>query len=73
MSLRINDEAPDFTAETSQGTIHFRDWIGQHETNLAHYFVDAERHGGENNGTAALVEFKIIPARCFRVEFLRVS
>jgi alkyl hydroperoxide reductase subunit AhpC len=28
MSLRINSEAPDFTAETSQGTIHFHDWIG---------------------------------------------
>ena len=28
MSLRINDIAPDFTAETTQGTIHFHDWIG---------------------------------------------
>jgi thioredoxin-dependent peroxiredoxin len=28
MSLRINSEAPDFTAETTQGTIHFHDWIG---------------------------------------------
>ena len=26
--LRINDEAPNFTAETSQGTIHFHQWIG---------------------------------------------
>src|SRR6185437_12510037 len=26
--LRINDVAPDFTAETTQGTIHFHDWIG---------------------------------------------
>ncbi|HEY1464724.1 MAG TPA: peroxiredoxin [Terriglobales bacterium] len=25
---RINDIAPDFTAETTQGTIHFHDWIG---------------------------------------------
>ncbi|MGB8115155.1 MAG: peroxiredoxin [Candidatus Sulfotelmatobacter sp.] len=25
---RINDVAPDFTAETTQGTIHFHDWIG---------------------------------------------
>jgi thioredoxin-dependent peroxiredoxin len=25
---RINDTAPDFTAETTQGTIHFHDWIG---------------------------------------------
>ncbi len=28
MSLRINDLAPDFTADTTQGTIHFHDWIG---------------------------------------------
>ncbi|MDA1061306.1 MAG: peroxiredoxin [Chloroflexi bacterium] len=28
MSLRINDEAPDFTAESTEGTIHFHDWIG---------------------------------------------
>lgn len=25
---RINDIAPDFTAETTQGTIHFHQWIG---------------------------------------------
>jgi len=28
MSLRINDTAPDFTAETTQGPIHFHEWIG---------------------------------------------
>ncbi len=28
MSLRINDEAPNFTAETTQGMINFHDWIG---------------------------------------------
>jgi len=28
MGLRINDTAPDFTAETTKGTIHFHDWIG---------------------------------------------
>jgi thioredoxin-dependent peroxiredoxin len=26
--LRINDEPPDFTAETTQGPIHFHEWIG---------------------------------------------
>jgi thioredoxin-dependent peroxiredoxin len=30
MSVRINSEAPDFTAETTEGTIHFHDWIGDH-------------------------------------------
>ncbi len=28
MSLRINDVAPDFVAETTQGTIRFHEWIG---------------------------------------------
>ena len=28
MALRINSEAPDFTAETTQGPIQFHDWIG---------------------------------------------
>ena len=28
MSLRINDVAPDFTAETTEGTITLHDWIG---------------------------------------------
>lgn len=28
MSFRINDQAPDFTAQTTQGTIKFYDWIG---------------------------------------------
>src|SRR5881392_3655693 len=28
MSLRINDSAPDFAAETTQGNVRFHDWIG---------------------------------------------
>ena len=28
VSLRINSEAPNFTAETTQGKISFHDWIG---------------------------------------------
>ena len=27
-NLRINDTAPNFTAETTQGTIDFHEWIG---------------------------------------------
>jgi alkyl hydroperoxide reductase subunit AhpC len=30
MSLRINDTAPNFTAQTTQGPITFHDWIGDH-------------------------------------------
>ena len=29
MALRINSEAPNFTAETTQGTINFHEWIGR--------------------------------------------
>ncbi|MFI5376558.1 MAG: peroxiredoxin [Candidatus Rokuibacteriota bacterium] len=28
MSLRLGDTAPDFTAETTQGSVKFHDWIG---------------------------------------------
>ena len=28
MGLRINDTAPDFTADSTEGTIRFHDWIG---------------------------------------------
>ncbi|NMG40428.1 redoxin domain-containing protein [Chelativorans sp. ZYF759] len=28
MSIRINDTAPDFSAETTHGTINFHEWIG---------------------------------------------
>ena len=28
MSLRINDEAPNFTAETTEGSLNFHEWIG---------------------------------------------
>ncbi|MDZ7905769.1 MAG: peroxiredoxin [Cypionkella sp.] len=28
MSVRINDTAPDFTANSTAGTIHFHDWLG---------------------------------------------
>src|ERR671929_2262849 len=28
MAVRLGDEAPDFTAETTEGTIHFHEWLG---------------------------------------------
>jgi len=28
MSIRLGDSAPDFTAETTQGTVHFHEWLG---------------------------------------------
>ncbi|TIX08003.1 MAG: peroxiredoxin, partial [Mesorhizobium sp.] len=29
MSIRINDTAPDFEAETTQGHISFHSWLGE--------------------------------------------
>jgi alkyl hydroperoxide reductase subunit AhpC len=29
MALRINDEVPNFTAESTEGTINFHEWIGE--------------------------------------------
>jgi peroxiredoxin len=29
MSLRLGDEAPDFTAQTTEGDIQFHDWLGE--------------------------------------------
>ncbi len=28
MALRLGDEAPDFTAETTEGTVNFHEWLG---------------------------------------------
>ena len=28
MALQLGDDAPDFTAETTEGTIHFHEWLG---------------------------------------------
>ncbi|HWG73457.1 MAG TPA: peroxiredoxin [Acidimicrobiales bacterium] len=28
MALQLGDEAPDFTADTTEGTVHFHEWLG---------------------------------------------
>jgi alkyl hydroperoxide reductase subunit AhpC len=32
MALHIGEEAPNFTAESTEGTINFHDWIGNSAT-----------------------------------------
>src|ERR1022692_3316581 len=49
MSLRINDTAPDFTAETTQGTIHFHEWIGDG------WAIRSEEHTSELQSPCNLV------------------
>ncbi len=31
MALRLGDEAPNFTAATTEGTINFHEWLGDDE------------------------------------------
>ena len=28
MAIRLGDEAPNFTAETTEGTVNFHEWLG---------------------------------------------
>jgi hypothetical protein len=47
--LRINDQAPDFTAETSQGTISFHEWTGNGCGHLV--FAPQGLYPGAHHGT----------------------
>ncbi|MDH5700366.1 MAG: peroxidase, partial [Nitrospirota bacterium] len=29
MAIRLGDEAPNFTAETTKGTVNFHEWLGE--------------------------------------------
>jgi len=44
--LRINDEARNFTAETSQGTINLHEWVGNGS------FRGQSRHAASGDGAA---------------------
>jgi len=54
MSLRINSEVPDFSAETTQGNVNFHDWIGDGWAILAALFF-----GGRSTVTAKEVERRL--------------
>ena len=40
MALRLGDEAPNFTAETTEGTINFHEWLGN---GVGHSVFSSER------------------------------
>ena len=70
MSLRINDLAPDFTAQTTLGTIKFHEWIGDSELAVAKLYsmLPAEVPGTSEGGTAATAR-----RRCSRTAGTRRS
>lgn len=43
MSLRINDVAPDFTVETTEGAIRFHEWTGDGDTSEGRTAVSNEQ------------------------------
>ena len=57
MTLRINDLAPDFDADTTEGRIRFHDWIGDgwailfsHPKGLHPRLYHRARHGRRSQG-----------------------
>ncbi len=53
--MRINDIAPNFTANSTHGTINFHDWIGDTELAVAKLYnmLPAEELGTADGRTAA--------------------
>ncbi len=72
MSLRINDVAPDFTAETTQGAIHFHEWIGDNWAVLFSHPKDFTPVCTTELGTVAALE-KDFAARGAKVIGLSVD
>src|SRR5207247_368078 len=55
MALRINSEAPNFTADTTQGKINFHEWIGDPELKTAKaYDMLPEDAGTTSQGRTAV-------------------
>ena len=51
MTLRINSEAPNFTAETTEGKINFHQWIGDKWANSVLYPKDSPQFARLSSAT----------------------
>lgn len=64
MSLRLNDEAPNFTANTTQGTINFHEWIGNNWAILFSHPKDFTPVCTTELGTMAKLEPEFAKRNC---------
>lgn len=64
MTLRINDQAPDFSAETTQGKINFHEWIGNSWAVLFSHPKDYTPVCTTELGYAAGIEDKFAERNC---------
>src|SRR2546421_410611 len=65
MAIRIGDEAPDFTAETTEGTIHFHEWIGGKRTAVENATVRSVFVIGPDKKVKAMIAYPMSTGRNF--------
>src|SRR2546426_913063 len=65
MAIRIGDEAPDFTAETTEGTIHFHEWTGGKRTAVENATVRSVFVIGPDKKVKAMIAYPMSTGRNF--------
>ena len=69
MAIRLGDTAPDFTAETTEGTIEFHKYLGdivemREDKNRAYQFLFLSLVAGGFSATISAVQYNVL-ARIF--------